>query len=344
MSLITVVMGYFIASCEFVSDSQGGLGVHQVKKHKASDCDDIHSVSIICEYPKGKSFYCCICDTIIKSWPHFTRHFRAIHSNIPLFASAWCTLCNRQFKDLKRVGVHMNREHDISSLTIIPPSSDVPIMSSVNFVDSQSPNSPQLYDNVSRAGPPLSNRVNARRRACKADLQISNHCSNDAVVPTISDGPFSKAPSALATPASPPSQFPPNTQPSLDPVVAFSGCTAVDNPLPPSNPITLDSTVALNGCTDDDRIPTVPDSSPISKSQYPHPKRISRKKRNLKKRKVKPHSPSPVLSPALSSDISVEDFSPPDENSRPSTSHLHPTMEDITDAEDPIPSTPFIFE
>jgi hypothetical protein len=67
---------------------------------------------------------------------------------------------------------------------------------------------------------------------------------------------------------------------------------------------------------------------------------MSRKKRNSKKRKVKPHSPSPVLSPALSSDISVEDFSPPDENFPPSTSHLHPTMEDITDAEDPIPSTP----
>ena len=50
--------------CKFVSDSQGGLGVHRVKKHKASDCDNIHSVSVICEYPKGKPFYCCICDTI----------------------------------------------------------------------------------------------------------------------------------------------------------------------------------------------------------------------------------------------------------------------------------------
>ena len=70
--------------CKFVSGSQGGLGVHRVKKHKASDCDNIHSVSVICEYPKGKPFYCCICDTIIKSRPNFTRHFRAIHPNTPL--------------------------------------------------------------------------------------------------------------------------------------------------------------------------------------------------------------------------------------------------------------------
>jgi hypothetical protein len=37
--------------------------------------------------------------------------------------------------------------------------------------------------------------------------------------------------------------------------------------------------------------------------------------------------------------ISVVDLSPSDENSSPSTSHLQPTMEDITDVEDPIPSS-----
>ena len=210
-------------------------------------------------------------------------------------------------------------------------------MSSVNFADSQPSSSHLLYDNDSPAAPPPPNRANTRRRARKTN---SIHCSNDPATPTTSDGPSSKPPSPLATPPTPSSQCPSTTKPSLDPVVAFSGRTAVGNPLPTTNPITLDSTVALNGRTDDDRFPLISDSSPIRKSQYPLPKRMSRKKRNSKKRKNKPYSPSPVPSPVAStSNISVVDLSPSDENPPPSTSHLQPTMEDITDVEDPIPSS-----
>ncbi len=51
---------FFCNNCSFVFESQGGLGVHSVKKHKAEIPDDVTSVSVIGEFPNGKSFFCCI--------------------------------------------------------------------------------------------------------------------------------------------------------------------------------------------------------------------------------------------------------------------------------------------
>ena len=70
---------------------------------------------------------------IIKSWLNFKRHYKNIHPKIQLSISALCTLCNRAFSSLKGVGVHMKREHDISSWSFIRPSSPSPIMSTANL-------------------------------------------------------------------------------------------------------------------------------------------------------------------------------------------------------------------
>ena len=46
---------YKCNDCEFVSDSQGGLGVHRVKKHKVNGCDNIMS-RLFVSTPKGNLF------------------------------------------------------------------------------------------------------------------------------------------------------------------------------------------------------------------------------------------------------------------------------------------------
>ncbi len=140
---------FFCNDCSFVSGSQGGLGVHCVKKHRAEIPDDVKSVSITCKFHKGKSFNCCICNMIIKSWPNFKRHYSNIHLGIDLFVSAVCTLCNHQFRDFKGVGVHIKQDHDILSSSIVPPNSPSPILSSIDFVDSQ-----PLSDDASINQPP----------------------------------------------------------------------------------------------------------------------------------------------------------------------------------------------
>ncbi|CAB4026599.1 ---NA--- [Paramuricea clavata] len=254
---------YKCNECEFVSDSQGGLGVHRVKKHKANGCDNINSVSVVCEYPQGKSFYCCICNTIIKSWPNFKRHYKNIHPNIPLTASAVCTLCNRVFSELKGAGVHMKREHDISSSSVIPPSSPSPIMSSVNFADSQPCNDSCAPEStVSATSPPPVRRTSKRRRRSHK-LLPTNQPPNFPSITSPNGIPSTNLPSCRSTPLS---QIPSTNDPVLEPMVALIGCTAVEsiplilNSPPSSEP--LDSMVSLIGCTDEDRIPNAPDSPP----------------------------------------------------------------------------------
>ena len=160
--------------CDYVSESQGGLGVHRVKKHRNSILDNIESVCVTCEYPKGKSFYCCLCDNIIKTWPNFMRHFKNVHTDIPLTANAWCSMCNRLFDDLKGAGVHMKREHGISSTSIIPPSSPSPIMSVANYIDSQDSSHPCHTAPNTPKGYPKTSSINTRNRSKGKKLTRSN--------------------------------------------------------------------------------------------------------------------------------------------------------------------------
>ncbi len=167
---------FFCNDCSFISESQGGLGVHCVKKHKVETPDDVKSVSVICEFPKGKSFYCCICNTIIKSWPNFKRHYKNIHPGVDLFVSAVCTWCNRQFKELKGAGVHMNLEHHISSSSVVPPNSPSPIMSTIDFVDSQPPSDDAKTHQVSPVVyvPNIIDNTRCSHRSTRSNAQ-NNH-------------------------------------------------------------------------------------------------------------------------------------------------------------------------
>ena len=84
----------------------------------------------------------------------------------------------------------MKREHDISSSKIIPQFlisrlCHLLILSIANF---------QLALGYMIVTPLLHHHY------LLVDLPISNHCSNDSVVPNTSDGSFTKSPSALASP------------------------------------------------------------------------------------------------------------------------------------------------
>ena len=227
---------FFCNDCSFVSDSQGGLGVHCVKKHKVEVPDDVKSVSVVCEFPKGKSFYCCICNTIIKSWPNFKRHYINIHPGIELFVSAVCTLCNRQFKELKGAGVHLKRDHDIASSTIVTPKSPSPIMSSIDFVDSQRP----TVDTNTHQVPPVSSIPiipieNTPRNRRNTRSNTRKNIRSNSQTTSISTTPISNNPN-------------PNR------MVALNGCTVEDSlsttPIPdPSHSHVSLSAVAFSGCT-----------------------------------------------------------------------------------------------
>ena len=148
--------------CDFTSRSQGNLGVHRVKKHPKSFNGNIDHVSVVCEYPKGKPFYCCLCENVIKSYPNFKRHFHGVHEGVALKASAICTICNRNFKDLKGAGVHAKIEHGITKTKIIAPTSPSPIMTVVNLKECNPlANSPE--DTDTQTPTPSSKKTRKRR-------------------------------------------------------------------------------------------------------------------------------------------------------------------------------------
>ena len=98
--------------CSFITTTQGHLGIHRSKMHHAVVPDHIKSVNIVRLFPEGKSYYCCLCDSIIGSFPNFKRHSNK-HKGISLNISAKCTLCNRTFTDNRGAGVHLQRGHHI---------------------------------------------------------------------------------------------------------------------------------------------------------------------------------------------------------------------------------------
>ena len=103
----------------FFSTLQGGLGVHRVKMHNISVPDNITVINVVREYPEGKSFYCCLCDVTIGSFPNLQNHYSNIHKDISINVSAKCTLCQKSYKSAQAVGVHC-RTHKISSKAPFP--------------------------------------------------------------------------------------------------------------------------------------------------------------------------------------------------------------------------------
>ncbi len=62
--------------CNFISLSQGGLGVHRSKRHNILIPDDVKSLYVERIFPEGKPVYCCLCDVTIGSIPNFRRHMK----------------------------------------------------------------------------------------------------------------------------------------------------------------------------------------------------------------------------------------------------------------------------
>ncbi len=83
--------------CSFVTTSQGHLGIHKAKMHPVQVPDHIKSVNIVRLFPDGKSYQCCLCNSIIASFSNFKRHFQDLHKGISLNISAKCVLCDRLF-------------------------------------------------------------------------------------------------------------------------------------------------------------------------------------------------------------------------------------------------------
>ena len=65
--------------CDFISLSQGGLGVHRSKRHKITIPDEVKSLYVERIFPEGKPVYCCLCDVTIGSIPNFRRHMKNKH-------------------------------------------------------------------------------------------------------------------------------------------------------------------------------------------------------------------------------------------------------------------------
>lgn len=120
--------------CDRICASQGNLGLHRSKMHKIKVPDHIKSVNIVRLFPEGKSHYCCLCNTIIGSFPNFKRHFSTAHKGISLNISAKCVICNREFEKSSGAGVHVKRSHKIGKDGKYPLSPS-PVMS---FIDMSS--------------------------------------------------------------------------------------------------------------------------------------------------------------------------------------------------------------
>ena len=78
MSMVDSQQGFIkCPDCEFISLSQGGLGVHRSKRHNIIIPDDVKSLYVERIFPEGKPVYCCLCDVTIGSIPNFRRHMKS---------------------------------------------------------------------------------------------------------------------------------------------------------------------------------------------------------------------------------------------------------------------------
>jgi hypothetical protein len=125
--------------CDFISLSQGGLGVHRSKRHKITIPDEVKSLYVERIFPEGKPVYCCLCDVTIGSIPNFRRHMKNKHAGIKPIESDKCSICGLKFPEGRGTGVHLKRKHNIGSNNSCP-HSPTPVMS---FTDRASFNTPR---------------------------------------------------------------------------------------------------------------------------------------------------------------------------------------------------------
>ena len=74
--------------CSFITTSQGHLGIHKAKMHRVDVPENIKSVNIVRLFPDGKSYHCCLCNSIIASFANFKCHFQDLHKGISLNIAA----------------------------------------------------------------------------------------------------------------------------------------------------------------------------------------------------------------------------------------------------------------
>ena len=159
--------------CNFISSSQGHLGIHRSKMHKCSVPENIKSVNIVRLFPEGKPYYCCLCHNTIASFPNFKRHFSTSHKGITLNVSAKCIICDREFSKPTGAGVHIQRAHKIGKNNPYPLSPS-PVRSYVDYPST--PMAPSLRSRRSRrislVNSPLSGITTS-------SLQCSTYISDD---------------------------------------------------------------------------------------------------------------------------------------------------------------------
>ena len=122
MFIVTMTQSSYVKcpDCDRICASQGNFGLHRSKMHKTKVPENIKSVNIVRLFPEGKSHYCCLCNTIIGSFPNFKRHFTTVHKGISLIVSAKCVICDREFEKSSGASVHVKRSHNIGKKWKIP--------------------------------------------------------------------------------------------------------------------------------------------------------------------------------------------------------------------------------
>ncbi|CAB4022390.1 uncharacterized protein LOC113214946 [Paramuricea clavata] len=279
--------------CDFISLSQGGLGVHRSKRHKIIIPDDVKSLYVERIFPEGKPVYCCLCDVTIGSIANFRRHMKNNHESIKLFESAKCCICGKKFPKGRGAGVHLQRHHNIGSNNSYP-HSPTPVMPFTNRDNTNTPWSRSRLRRRSNPVSPMSCQDPNHVYDSTVDSSTnSNEVISDTVHAQCQSSPISPYQSLNPIPNLPCSttKDPINNNPhptlmvlhpdedSLDPTHSPPRPTIANPHHTTSLQQSPEPPVALSGCTD--AISDIPSLSPIPShekipSQLPqHPPVIS---------------------------------------------------------------------
>ena len=100
--------------------------------HRTEVPDHIKSMNIVRHFPDGKSYQCCLSNSVIASFANFKRHFQDLHKGISLNISAKCILCDCLSSHCRDAGVHLQCTHKIGKDTVSS-LSHTPVMSYVDL-------------------------------------------------------------------------------------------------------------------------------------------------------------------------------------------------------------------